>query len=129
MDKKELKKRCNEGNVCLTPTDLARWAEFYRSHLIDELYAVEKSLTVLSWISTEEEIPLRLDRETISKAAETLMRTIAFRHSEKTFEDGDYSALIKNTDGDFFGGVYIRDLVYTLDTLASLMSSDQDQQG
>lgn len=129
MDKEELKKRCRERGVYLNPEDLARWADFYKSRLIDELYAVEKALTALSWIKSEKEFPLILDRDTVLKTSETLITMTAFRHRSETFENGDYSKLMEKTEDDFFGGIYLRDLVYTLDTLASLMSSDQDQQG
>lgn len=128
MDKKELKKRCSEWDVFLTPNDLLRWAEYYRSHLIDELYAVEKAIVALSWIRSEEEFPLRIDRDTVLKACETLMRTITFRHSSAMIEDGDYNALIEKTEDDFFGGIYLRDLVCTLNILASLMRNDEEGQ-
>lgn len=126
MDKKELKKRCLERDVYLTPEDLARWADFYKSRLIDELYAVEKALTALSWIKSEKEFPLRLDRDTVLKTSDTLLLMTAFRHRSETFENGDYSKLMEKTEDDFFGGIYLRDLVCTLDVLASLMRDDQD---
>ena len=125
MDKKELKKRCRECDVYLTPEDLARWADLYKSRLIDELYAVEKALTALSWMKSEKEFPLRLDRDTVLKASDTLMLMTAFRHSSETFEPGDYSKLFEKTEDDFFGGIYLRDLVCTLDVLASLMRDAQ----
>ena len=128
MDKEELKKRCSEWDVVLTPNDLLRWAEYYRSHLIDELYAVEKAIVALSWISSEEEYALQLDRDTVLKTLEVLMRAITFRHSTAMIEDGDYNALIEKTDDDFFGGVYLRDLACTLEILASLMRNDEEGQ-
>ena len=126
--KKELKKICDEMDVYFTPADLARWAELYKSCLIDELYAVEKALTVLSWIKSEKEFPLRLDRDTVLKVSETLTRMTDFRHRSEPFEPGDYIKLMKKTEDDFFGGKYLRDLVCTLDILASLMSNAQDRQ-
>ena len=128
MDKKELKKRCRECDVYLTPEDLARWADLYKSCLIDELYAVEKALTVLSWIKSEEEFPLRIDRETVVNASDTLMLMTSFRHRSETFENGDYSTLVEKTGDDFFGGIYLRDLVCTLDAFAALMRDAQDRQ-
>ena len=129
MEKEELKKRCSEWDVVLTPNDLLRWAEYYRSHLIDELYAVEKAIVALSWISSEEEYALQLDRDTVLKTLEMLMRAITFRHMSTAIVDGDYNVLIKKTDDDFFGGIHLRDLACTLEILASLMRDDQGQQG
>lgn len=126
MDKKELKKRFEEEEIYFTIRDLNRLVHLYQRLLIEEIYAVRTAMFFLTWLESEGNYPLGLSSEEIIEASKTLKKMTSFRHRRETFEDRDYNALINKTDDDFFGGLFLRDLVYTLDCFAPLVSDDQD---
>lgn len=129
MENKELMERFEKKEIFFSISDLNRWIHFYQSCLVEEVYAVRTAIIFLTWLESKRDYPLDLSSEKITNASKTLKQMAALRHKNEELNDGDYNALIEKTADDFFGGLYLRDLVYTLDTLASLMSSDQDQQG
>lgn len=130
MDREEVKKTIEDAGVLFGADHLERWAEVYRSFLIDELYAIQKALVVLAWLKSEKNYKLSIDKRTISEASDTLVKMACIRHRFDCDKSGerDYTMLFCKTEGDFLGGLYLKDLVCTLDTLVSLPESDQDRQ-
>ena len=130
MEREDALKRIYESGVAFDVAQIELWANLYEDRLIDELYAVRKAITVLAWLKAKKDFSLCLDGETIRRASDILVNMACTRHSFDCDEgdERDYNQLFKNTEKDFFGGLYIKDLVCTLDTLASLMNDDQDPQ-
>lgn len=132
MKKKDLLKKLDEaGATIINPVVSTNWLDLYRRYLINELWALEKADDVLFRMSFGgEELRDIPNKEEIKMTSDYLVRMAEMRHRVKIGDMGerDYLKIIEQTECDFFGGIHLSSVVCILDTLYTLLNSDQDRQ-
>lgn len=132
METRELLKAIDDmGATIVDPVSSLHWLEFYRSYLIDELWATLTASQVLDKVARYVELRELPNRDDLWIAADKLVKMIEMRHGVKVGELGsrDHSKIIEQTECDFFGGIQLSSVVRILDTLYILLNSEQDRQG
>lgn len=126
-----LKKIKESGELHFDTSGIALYIDFYKSNLIEELYAIEKAECILAWLKPDRVAHQPLDNETVGKIADSLVKMAQYRHNFECGQRGsrDYTKLYSAVETDFFGGLWLTNLVYILDTVASQQETGQDQQG
>lgn len=129
--KKLLKALDDTGATIINPVGSLHWLDLYRRYLTDELWALEKANDVLERMERISNLSKLPDKEEIRIASDNLVRMLEMRHHIEVGKMGerDYSKIIEQTECDFFGGIHLSSVVCILDTLYTLLNSDQDQQG